>query len=543
MKKELFLCGALFALMAFVGCSSDDDPKTEAPTLKLSTNSVVIPADGTASTIEVTTNQTSWTASRPDDAQWCILKQENNKLIISATVNSGLTTNTTEVTVLAGTGADAKTEKVTVTQSAANAYLTIEGLEANTPVKIDAAGTSAELTINTNAANWSATRPDADTWCTLTKDGNKLKISATAYEEDAERKTTVTLSGGATPVSFEVVQKGEAPAALVYKIIIPTDFSKSYVQKVMVNGVKVAEVCKEYLRCTVADESGNAQKIDAQMVVVYPVVDGKTDLTKGLVIDNGGTVAWDVANNTCAYKAGTAIEALTMVYLSEGSLATETESTNLNATTIEADIIQDNRFIYKDTYAIVKIGIQYWMAENLRARCYADGSSILNYQKDAEWKVANDGAWRTGTTEALVEFGACYNGYAMYNEKGLAPNGWIVPSDQEWQMLLTYLGKFGANLRLSDSWKSGTNCTNITGFSLKATGYFTTASGEMGGETATKLWSTTKKEGYDDNFKKVLLPKAILLGTADKTSLPSNTQVYVSGNYIRCVKKVNSTNE
>ena len=30
MKKSLFLCGALFALTAFVGCSDDDDPKRGA---------------------------------------------------------------------------------------------------------------------------------------------------------------------------------------------------------------------------------------------------------------------------------------------------------------------------------------------------------------------------------------------------------------------------------------------------------------------------------------------------------------------------------
>ena len=45
MKKSLFLCGALFALTAFVGCSDDDDPKVEAPTLKLSTNVVTVSAD------------------------------------------------------------------------------------------------------------------------------------------------------------------------------------------------------------------------------------------------------------------------------------------------------------------------------------------------------------------------------------------------------------------------------------------------------------------------------------------------------------------
>ena len=53
MKKYLFLSSVLFALVAFVGCSSDDDPKVEMPTLKLSTNVVSISADGTASIVEV----------------------------------------------------------------------------------------------------------------------------------------------------------------------------------------------------------------------------------------------------------------------------------------------------------------------------------------------------------------------------------------------------------------------------------------------------------------------------------------------------------
>ena len=306
MKKSLFLCGALFALAAFVGCSDDDDPKVEAPTLKLSVNAVTISADGTASVVDVATNQTSWKASRPDADTWCVLKQEDNKLSVSATVNEALTARTTKVTVVAGTGTDAKTEEITVTQSAANAYLTVEGLEAGTPIRLDAAGTAIELTVNTNVAAWSATRPETDTWCTLTQEGNKLKIAAEAYLEDAERATKITVSGGAEPISFDVVQKGEVPPAPVYAITIPTDFSKSYVQKVMVDGVKVAEICKEYIRT--ADEA-----IDAQMVVAYPVVGGQTDLTKGLVIDNGGTVVWNLDDNTCAYTAGEAAEALAMV--------------------------------------------------------------------------------------------------------------------------------------------------------------------------------------------------------------------------------------
>ena len=163
MKKYLFLSSVLFALVAFVGCSSDDDPKVEMPTLKLSTNVVSISADGTASIVEVTTNQTSWKASRPEADAWCVLKQENNKLSVSATVNETLTERTTKITVVAGIGVDAKTEEIVVTQSAANAYLTVEGLETGVPVRLDAIGTSVELTINTNAATWTAVRPETDT--------------------------------------------------------------------------------------------------------------------------------------------------------------------------------------------------------------------------------------------------------------------------------------------------------------------------------------------------------------------------------------------
>ena len=163
MKKSLFLCGALFALTAFVGCSDDDDPKVEAPTLKLSTNVVTVSADGTGAVVEVTTNQTSWKASRPEADVWCVLKQEDNKLSVSATANETLTARTTKVTVIAGTGSDAKTEEITVTQSAANAYLTVEGLEADVPVRLDAAGTVIEFTINTNAATWNRYRVYVDT--------------------------------------------------------------------------------------------------------------------------------------------------------------------------------------------------------------------------------------------------------------------------------------------------------------------------------------------------------------------------------------------
>lgn len=540
MKKSLFLCGALFALAAFVGCSDDDDPKVEAPTLKLSANAVTISADGTASEVEIATNQASWTASRPDADAWCVLKQEDNKLSISATANEELTARTTKVTVVAGTGADAKTEEITVTQSAADAYLTVEGLEADAPVRLDAIGTAVELTINTNVTTWSAARPDADAWCTLVQEGNKLTIKAEAYQEDAERTTTITISGGAEPVVITVIQKGEVP---VYAIAIPTDFSASYVQKVMVNGVKVAEICKEYLYSTVEDAA-----VDAQMVVVYPVVGGQTDLTKGLVVDNGGTVVWNLNDNTCAYTAGEATEALTMVYLANGNLQATAEEAAIE-TIVEPELLIDTRpNDTKWSYKITKIGTQYWMAENLKARNYLDGTAIPRLG-DSEWASTTNGAYRYpfSSEETFLSNGAFYNGYAMYEEKGLAPEGWIVPSDDEWKKLVAYVGptsSSGKKFRSTETgaWSTGTH-TNVTGFSAIGAGYYgSTATGDADDGIRTYWWSTTKgTDSLVDRGKES--PKAYPLanGAPGLMNDPFNVQTWVKssifGFSIRCVKQ------
>lgn len=536
MKKCLFLSSVLFALVAFVGCSSDDDPKVEMPTLKLSTNVVSISADGTASIVEVTTNQTSWKASRPEADAWCVLKQENNKLSVSATVNETLTERTTKITVVAGIGADAKTEEIVVTQSAANAYLTVEGLETGVPVRLDAIGTSVELTINTNAATWTAVRPETDTWCTLTQEGNKLKIAAEAYTEDAERTTKVTISGGVESVIFDVVQKGEVPAAPVYAITIPTDFSESYVQKVMVDGVKVAEICKEYLRSTTA-----GAEVDAQMTVIYPVIDGHADLTKGLVLDNGGTVAWDIENNTCTYTAGTVTDALTTVYMSEGNLLIDTESTNINAVVVEPELLVDARpGDTKWSYKIVKIGTQYWMAENLKARYYINGTSIPMITTDTDWKTTESGAYRNPDfqTENFLTYGASYNGYSVLEEKGLAPMGWTIPEMEDFQKLKKYVAtSVGTKLKSVSDWSKNPG-TNITGFNVLPAGQYNPVGETDNITTSAGFWTKTKVRDFLGN-------SLVYVSLSDSDKGKDNFVIdkvltlhtYNYGHTIRCLKQ------
>ncbi len=96
----------------------------------------------------------------------------------------------------------------------------------------------------------------------------------------------------------------------------------------------------------------------------------------------------------------------------------------------------------ENVYTTVKIGDQWWMAENLRVTVYLDGSVIPDVQDDTEWLMAEGGAmaYYDNNENLGKEFGALYNWYAVVDERGLCPDGWKVPSDDDWQILEKYLG-------------------------------------------------------------------------------------------------------
>lgn len=96
------------------------------------------------------------------------------------------------------------------------------------------------------------------------------------------------------------------------------------------------------------------------------------------------------------------------------------------------------------TYKVVKIGTQWWMAENLRATRYNDGTEIPHVMADKEWKrlkKTKSGAWCNHNNDPAygIETGRLYNWYAVNTGK-LAPPNWHVPSKEDWLTLVKNLG-------------------------------------------------------------------------------------------------------
>ncbi len=95
-----------------------------------------------------------------------------------------------------------------------------------------------------------------------------------------------------------------------------------------------------------------------------------------------------------------------------------------------------------NTYNAVQIGNQIWMAENLKTTTYNNGTSIELVSNPDTWSNLTTGAycWYDNDEAQYAEtYGALYNWYAV--ETGnLCPDGWHVPTDEEWKTLEIYLG-------------------------------------------------------------------------------------------------------
>lgn len=108
-----------------------------------------------------------------------------------------------------------------------------------------------------------------------------------------------------------------------------------------------------------------------------------------------------------------------------------------------------------EEYEWIGIGEQIWMAENLRATHYADGKAIELVENEFEWESLKDKdkayCWYSNNESLGKIYGALYTwAAAMNGEKssdsnpsgvqGVCPDGWHIPSDEEWKQLEMYLG-------------------------------------------------------------------------------------------------------
>ena len=106
----------------------------------------------------------------------------------------------------------------------------------------------------------------------------------------------------------------------------------------------------------------------------------------------------------------------------------------------------------------VKIGSQVWATEDLKVTKFRNGEDIPLVKNNKEWGELTTAAYCT-----TPEGNYLYNWYAVNDPRGLAPEGFHVPSDEQWTQLTEFLGGedvAGNELKTTD-WDG----TNSSGFS------------------------------------------------------------------------------
>ncbi len=129
-----------------------------------------------------------------------------------------------------------------------------------------------------------------------------------------------------------------------------------------------------------------------------------------------------------------------------------------------------------NVYRTIKIGNQWWLAENLKVTHYRNGNPIIKLIADepnwSSWASMLNGAccaYEYNDSLANI-YGYLYNWFAVADPRKISPEGWHVPNDDEWNSLIKFLGGesvAGGKLKEAGTshWLSPNNgATNESGF-------------------------------------------------------------------------------
>lgn len=163
----------------------------------------------------------------------------------------------------------------------------------------------------------------------------------------------------------------------------------------------------------------------------------------------------------------------------------------------------------------VRIGTQVWSVRNLDVSHFRNGDPIPEAKTAAAWVLAFDNlepAWCYYENDSLFgthygmssedsrALGKLYNWFAVSDPRGLTPEGWHVPSFDEWETLTVYLGGAGgvaetAMMVVMDrptSTRPQPGGTNSSGFTALPGGSRDLKGGFTGYGAYGYWWSTTK---------------------------------------------------
>ncbi len=155
--------------------------------------------------------------------------------------------------------------------------------------------------------------------------------------------------------------------------------------------------------------------------------------------------------------------------------------------------------IDENVYNTIIIGSQTWMVQNLKTTKYRNGDKITYTPTNINWTNSTLGAFCNyeNTNANATKYGRLYNWYAINDQRKIAPEGWRIPNETDWQTLFDYLG--GENIcggKLKDQaigyWlQPNIGATNESGFTARAGGHRTSNGIFQNVATIASFWTSS----------------------------------------------------
>lgn len=151
-------------------------------------------------------------------------------------------------------------------------------------------------------------------------------------------------------------------------------------------------------------------------------------------------------------------------------------------------------------YRTAQFGNQRWMLDNLKTKTDPHGTHLV------DWMYPGEERFDPFTEPTNEERGLVYTWRTAmhYTEiemtQGMCPTGWHIPSQAEWDTLVTYLSgqdftdannDAGTQMRSTRYWEDASNATNATGFSIIPAGFTTNYGTPHDLNTRSNIWTST----------------------------------------------------
>jgi uncharacterized protein (TIGR02145 family) len=187
----------------------------------------------------------------------------------------------------------------------------------------------------------------------------------------------------------------------------------------------------------------------------------------------------------------------------------------------------------------VQIGGMTWMTRNLEETRFRNGDRIRQAQSDEEWQEAGFNkkpAWcyynddnDSGSTE-IHNRGKLYNSYAVNDPRGLAPVGWHIPNELEWNLLVTEAERQGSGvvgLFANEIWPNAKSEWNALGLKITPDGWRDVGCGGLNGEVT--FWGARLESAETPTV-------GFYLDEGNNGQINYGSTTWIMGHYVRCVK-------